>query len=72
MHRLADYLLIAMYCDAHLSVCVRQVSDTIDYSPWPLTMILATILLIRIRGSNVIIARRQAPLARFAFRKQER
>ncbi|CCK35718.1 hypothetical protein BN57_1963 [Bifidobacterium longum subsp. longum CECT 7347] len=37
-----------------------------------LTMILATILLIRIRGSNVIIARRQAPLARFAFRKQER
>ena len=35
MHRLADYLLIAMYCDAHLSVRVGQVSDTIDYSPWP-------------------------------------
>ncbi|ALE08452.1 Hypothetical protein RY67_383 [Bifidobacterium longum subsp. infantis] len=34
MHRLADYLLIADYCDAHLSVRVGQVSDTIDYSPW--------------------------------------
>ena len=33
MHRLADYLLIADYCDAYLSVCVRQVFDAIDYSP---------------------------------------
>lgn len=37
-----------------------------------LTVVLVTILPIRIRGSNVIIARRRAPLARFAFRKRGR